>query len=230
MQDHAFKNLVDAISADRLNAYAKASCVGQADVVARSIWNMALCEAFYPLLHALEVGLRNATDRAMVIKYGKRWLEDNCLGMALWQRDAVTESIEALKLKRPPDHGRIVAERAFGFWTSLYNRRFEHAWHGVLKHAFPNIKGSMRTRRTIATRLEGVRRFRNRVFHHERIIHCKPMRYRTEIINTVGWISAELADIAMNCERVQKVYDAGPTAFAARVAAMFGATPDQHSP
>jgi hypothetical protein len=182
---------------------------------------MALCEAFYPLLHALEVGLRNATDRAMTIKQGRLWLQQGVLQLAPWQQQAVRESLAKLgKLGRKPENGRLVAELPFGFWTSLYNRRFERAWHGILKHAFPNLRGPMRTRRTIATRLEDIRRFRNRIFHHERIIHHDFMRFRSEILDTIAWMSPELSCLTARYERVQKVYEAGPSAFVDSIAAI----------
>jgi hypothetical protein len=162
----------------------------------------------------LEVGLRNGTDRALVIKHGKHWLQRDLVGLDKYQLDKLENAkAELTKQNRPHDHGRLVAELPFGFWTALYNRKQEHLWHGILKHAVPHLGGTMRTRSTIANRLDSVRWFRNRVFHHERIIHHPFMRIHGEILETIGWLSDDLHRLASAFDRVPAVNAAGPSAF-----------------
>jgi hypothetical protein len=47
------------LSADRLDAYHQPGDSDGLDAAARYLWNVALSEALYPALAALEVGLRN---------------------------------------------------------------------------------------------------------------------------------------------------------------------------
>ena len=68
MQAELFKKLRASISSHRLDSYRQA---GQSDfdVIASYLWNMALCEALYPSLQALEVTLRNSIHAAAVRRY-----------------------------------------------------------------------------------------------------------------------------------------------------------------
>ncbi|MEX2607943.1 MAG: hypothetical protein WD708_11410 [Kiritimatiellia bacterium] len=69
--------------------------------------------------------------------------------------------------------GRIVAEMTFGFWTAFFDK--PHAATGIgfhlVKTAFPHLERSKRDLVSVKAGWEDVRQLRNRVFHHERIIH-----------------------------------------------------------
>ena len=52
-------SLRSALSAERLSAYALPEDTDEVDSVARYLWNLALCSALQPALHALEVTVQN---------------------------------------------------------------------------------------------------------------------------------------------------------------------------
>jgi len=211
MQVELVKRLCDCLSENRLYAYRTNSCETQSDILCRYLWNVALCQAFYPVLHMHEVGLRNRCDLALTIKYGSAWLETGSFGFMEYQKNCISDARNELaKRTKPRDHGRLVAELHFGFWTSLFNREFEGRWHGVLRHAFPHLSGSMRTRATIAKRLDSIRRFRNRVFHHERILHHPFMAIHRELREAIDWMGSEFSAFCSACDQVKTAYAAGP--------------------
>jgi len=55
-----------------------------------------------------------------------------------------------------------------------------------------------------------IRKLRNRIFHHGRIIHWKKLsQQHQEIIESIGWISPELREMAEALDTFQSTYDDG---------------------
>lgn len=51
---------------------------------------------------------------------------------------------------------------------------------------------------------------RNRVFHHERIIHWKDLKQQHEqLLGAIKWISDDLYELALVLDRFTPIYDAG---------------------
>lgn len=77
-----------------------------------------------------------------------------------------------VRAKRSPIHvsdGKIIAELTLSFWKTLFSGQYEHhLWKPTLKHVFPNrsLKRSV-----IATHLEVLYQTRNRLAHHEPVLH-----------------------------------------------------------
>jgi len=71
----------------------------------------------------------------------------------------------------------MVAELHFGFWTGFFNKL--HAQTGVgyflTKNVFSCAPKTERDMSRLDTRWNRIRNLRNRVFHHERIIHWKDL-------------------------------------------------------
>lgn len=54
----------------------------------------------------------------------------------------------------------------------------------------------MRTRQIIAQRLNKIRHFRNRIFHHETIWHFRDISHaHDDIMETIGWMSREMRQV-----------------------------------
>lgn len=100
---------------------------------------------------------------------------------------------------------RVIPELTFGFWNSLLDSRYErlpahcldpHArplWPFLLKPVFPHAPRYLRTRAQILTRLNAIRKLRNRVFHHETIWHHPNLnQVYAEIMEAIDWISPEM--------------------------------------
>ena len=134
MQAELFKKLRASISSHRLDSYRQA---GQSDfdVIASYLWNMALCEALYPSLQALEVTLRNSIHAAAVRRYNSDfWFDLPGCNLHQSQQNNVDYAKQELQKKNKPlEAPRIVAELTFGFWTSLLNSYYEQKlWPSML--------------------------------------------------------------------------------------------------
>jgi hypothetical protein len=57
------------VSAQRIGSYRRGTASDDEEVLARYLWNIALCEALYPSLHFLEIGLRNVVFEAAAATY-----------------------------------------------------------------------------------------------------------------------------------------------------------------
>ena len=108
--------------------------------------------------------------------------------------------------------GRVVAELSFGFWVSILGPRYETTlWRPALRHAFPNRPRGVERKQVQGT-LNVVRRLRNRIAHHERILHWTNLdEQHAEIIEAIHWISPELAELANKIDRFSHTRQAGLT-------------------
>jgi hypothetical protein len=142
-QDRYLGKLLAEIPEPRIRPYLSAAKGNARQALARYFWNIELCRAFYPALHALEIGLRNALDRAVIrylaeqkTRHGKMrnsridsWLTDTPTvivhagaqaSVAHALDDLVPPNLDPLtSTRRPKTHGDLVAGLSFGFWTSL---------------------------------------------------------------------------------------------------------------
>jgi len=126
----------------------------------------------------------------------------------------LTGSISAKRLQAYTEPGdRLVAELTFGFWSSLLTQHYDAPtpgggfWPYLLRPVFPHVPKHLRTRVQILKRIDQIRHFRNRVFHHETIWYFDQSPDKKnlclihdEILEAIGWISPEM-------ERVLKVVD-----------------------
>lgn len=172
-----------------------------------------LSEALYPTLQTLEVALRNTVHQAASSAYNNSlWFDGPNTPLQRFEREAVVTAKDYLARRHKPiEDGRVVAELNFGFWTSLFNRRYEQVlWPRMLQPAFPHMPRRLRTRRNLSNRFNDIRKLRNRVFHHERIIHLQELsRVHTEIIEAIGWISPTLQAFVCKIDRFPHVHGNG---------------------
>ena len=215
--------IIKAISPARLQAYYASAAEAPFDALVRYAWNIALCEAFYPLLHGLEVVLRNGLDTAIgaaytVVRYNtvNSWLDANPSHLEpTYGQKAVIEAKRKLAVNprnKVIKAGQLVAELDFGFWTGLLHdyylfqstsdRRF---WPHLLLAAFPYVTQQYRLQ-DVRKRFITLRKFRNRVFHHEPVWkRASLLQDRSDIIDAIGWISPETAKTVSLLDRVQPV-------------------------
>ncbi len=182
------------------------------EAVARHARNMLLCEALYPVLHMLEVVMRNSIHNAFSRHFGARdwyaeaWLNPNHARMVLEAKAKLS------KRNKPHDPDRIVAELGFGFWCGMFHFAYEHggraAWPALLGTVLPGVPKSWRTRAKVQRRVEGARALRNRVFHHEPITFHQDLRDRhRHLVEVLGWFSPEERQHIEHVCRFNRVHD-----------------------
>lgn len=151
--------------------------------------NARLSEAFYWTLQSVEVCLRNHVSEALRLSFGNEWLFG---GAAPFGPDALSEVRAASAKVGDEIEGKVVAELRFAFWVSLLARRYDATlWRRGLHAAFR--QGRAQPRSVVHGRVNMIRRFRNRVAHHEPIYRLDLERIHTEIVECIGWMCPDTA-------------------------------------
>lgn len=156
--------------------------------------NILISESFYPLLAILEVGLRNSIDFQLTQRFGvENWFEsiEFVKIASRFQIERISEARSNVWAeKKVVTPGRIISELSFGFWTSLFDTKFEMTLWKNLRLSFPNCPKEIRKRRTMSAKFNGIRKLRNRIFHHEAITWNLSVlySYKIEILEGIEWL------------------------------------------
>jgi hypothetical protein len=195
------ESLEVTLSRDRLEKYLNEN--GQDLDAAIELYekNTRLSEAFYTPLQCVEICLRNKINCQLSDTYGELWfqngnppLEDDSLRMIFEAKEELTKGGKVTP-------GRMVAELKFAFWVGLLAQKYDSTlWRKCLYKAFPAAGG--RSRKTIHGRFNVIRRFRNRVAHHEPIFHLGPVVRHQEIIEAIGWMCRNTSAWALHHSRL----------------------------
>jgi hypothetical protein len=212
MNDVFFERLEAVLAVERLDAFRQ----GEATAIvtlSRYLWNMSLCESLYSPLQMAEVALRNSIHTALTDQYSREdWYEESGV-MLPWQEKLVDKALK--KFARPDlpvSAGKIVAELHFGFWTGFFNKAHAKTGvpHSLVHPVFKYASKYDRNAKKLGLQWNRIRDLRNRVFHHERIIHWTDLPQRhTETIRAIGWISPELKEMAVALDRFNRIHSAG---------------------
>jgi len=201
-----FSHIENVLASERLDAY-RQDGAGEITTFSRYLLNMALCESLYSPLQFAEIALRNAIHVYFTDYYGKEnWYDiipDNKLRK--WQPQQIADTKRKLSQSRKSiTPGAIVAELNFGFWTSFFNKFHGQSGlgHRLAANVFPYAPKTERSLSKLDDKWERVRRLRNRVFHHERILHWKSLEQQhSELLELIKWISPELEEAAVALDR-----------------------------
>lgn len=215
MNSDFFNKIQPALAAERLDAYRQDQAEPQV-ALARYLWNMALCESLYSPLQMVEIALRNALQRSLESHFSSpHWYDVPACWHLLTttQQTQIDEAKQTLaRQNKSPAPGRIVAELTFGFWTAFFNKRSSQNRDIIQMTArvFHSAPKAQRDFRSLNRRLTLLRELRNRVFHHERLIHWTDLDTRhAAMLETIGWMSAELQELAAVLDRFPAVRKAG---------------------
>ena len=187
MQDLSYKLIAEGLSPERLSSYAQDG-VDQEAALARYLWNIALSESLYASLHFCEVSLRNTLHSFLSQQYGEEWYDSSQLTLTDWGvREVQSAQSKLIRAKKPPTPHNTIAELNFGFWTHLFQGDY-HSPQGFLpnhiKSIFPFLEKSRHKPKEIKRSLDAIRNLRNRIFHHERIIHWKDLQHKHCLLYT----------------------------------------------
>lgn len=215
MQNHTFDELTVIFSQERLDSYlTHKDCSNRKnDALIAYSWNIELSKTLYPALQILEIALRNSLHNAASESYQtESWFDLSFLHLK--EQIKVIKAKDNLRReKKPIEAGRIVAELSFGFWTSLFDVRYEHnqvLWPRLLKPVFPFFPKSQRTRSNISRELNRIRRLRNRVFHYEPIWHWQDLvNQHSCIINLVRGLSLFAAEYLTLFDQFKEIHTNG---------------------
>jgi hypothetical protein len=167
------------------------------------MWNTELCEAFFPSLQFLEVGVRNGIHRESMAYFGRPdWWDAAPLHKAgKHSIDVAHNKAARHRATATPDD--VVARLPFGFWASLLSRRYDRAlWVPALHRSFPYYSGP---RRMLQAELAPIVGFRNRVVHHEPVLKDELKDRHTTVYRLLGYLTPEILDEVRRLDRVPDV-------------------------
>lgn len=200
------QSLLLTLSPQRLQKYLENSDGDLSRAITLYERNLAVSEAFYSPLQGVEVCLRNALHSALTARYGHKWYREPAVPLNEVSREQVESAIADLVTRdsHEPAPGSVIAELKFSFWVGLLGPKYDHTlWRGSLHKAFAT--GAGRTRKTCHSRFNSIRRFRNRVFHHEPIFHKDLAATHREIIEAIGWMCQHTSAWVLYSSRVPQL-------------------------
>jgi hypothetical protein len=213
MDSTFFRQVETHLNPERLGAYRKDG-VDDTTTLARYLLNMALCESLYSPLQFAEIALRNALHSSLTMRAGTdNWY--NTISLPDWQKDQVIAAKNQLiRSGKLLDSGRVVAELTFGFWVGFFTR--PHMTSGlayyIARDAFRQAPRRERDLAKLRAGWQKVRDLRNRVFHHERVLHWQDLdTQHDKMLQLIGWMNPELEQLARMLDRFTQVRQDGLT-------------------
>lgn len=233
------------ISSRRIASYSKVfSTSNDVELVGAYLWNSHVCGVLYPLLSAAEITLRNSIDTALTADIGTFWWKAGKLKYKSFATDTPAPDVvdkltknfgsafntaryerKSRQVSGSPDHQEVVAKTEFSTWEFVLDNEYmgnNLIWPKNLGRVF---KGQWPTSQASAM-LSGckdqvalVRKFRNRVFHHEpawkrfnvtneqqAVAHLHEKIGK--ITDLISWISPEKIDLLEKSGVIRTVYRA----------------------
>jgi len=137
--------------------------------------NLIFSKKSYIPLSILEVALRNSINALLSEKIAYNWYEKDYF-LTKDSKNKILQAIELLEIKKEKvTKHKIIAELPFGFWINLFKKPYAKKLRiNDLKKIFPNLPSKITklvNRETIYKELNHIRNFRNRVFHHEKVLN-----------------------------------------------------------
>ena len=175
-----------SLSRERLSYYL-GECANDLESALRMYeLNTRISAAFYGPLQGLEVMVRNDMNTQMQSAFGADWLDLSAVHLQPTQIDDIKKTIAKID-QDEPSNGAIVAELPFGFWVGLLGPKYENEiWRKALYKAFAHrLRGT--ERKVVHNALDSIRRLRNRIAHHEKILHRDLRANHATILEIAGW-------------------------------------------
>lgn len=198
--------VTNIISQERLTKYLRAAGFDQERALALYGWNIQISEAFFPVLGASEVCLRNIISARLVSLYGQTWWDDQAFMKQIRSRGTriVKTARDKLRTKGAVTSGGMTPELNFGFWVNMLLPRHELVFWPDLHESFSNLPATVNYDR-LYQRCDAVRDFRNRVFHHEPILHLNITKEYSQTMELITWLSPDKAKWIKPYSRVMLV-------------------------
>lgn len=200
-------DIEQALSLERLARYMAWAGGDRGRALELYTLNTRISEAFYIPLQALELSLRNRIHIIMTAAYGDRWFEVDGLLQTLHQREQVADAmaylIEDGKSSAP---GRVIAALTFSFWTAMVSPSYESLWRSTMSKIAMKPDGKRLSRKQLSRPLTKIRLLRNRIAHHEPILHWDLLGHHSNIVEITAWLSPAAAHWCKQIDRFAQVF------------------------
>lgn len=224
MPNDEFSRFQQAISQRRLEAYRKRPSDTNIELLSTYLWNIALSEALYPVLHNFEIALRNSFHDAISRSFNENWLcEADATILSSREVDTVNSTIKKLHEKgKRISTNKLISELTLGFWVSLTYSNYEDMCRKLFKDKdfLPYLPKNLRTTDTISKQFTSVNKLRNKIFHHNPIWNhhspiwkCGLEGEWDKILEAIEWISPMLYEHTKHISRFPDIHDEGYTIY-----------------
>jgi hypothetical protein len=189
------------------------------DVLEKYSWHALTSAAFFASLHICEVAVRNGVASALELTYGPDWPWNptfehslpNPRGPNFKPKDELLRARAKMALGAT---GKVIAELKFAFWCHMFTSRHQvRIWDAHIRNMFPNLPTGYtpaQARQAIHNELDSLRKFRNRIAHHEPIL-ADPLSHRKASIQTLlNWRCADILAWHLAWETVTPTMAAKP--------------------
>lgn len=221
LMDPAIVTSLDAcVSPARLAPYL-AACNNVPEQARRLyVWNMEVSAAFWGAISSVEVAMRNAVHAEFAAHFGRQdWWHDQAVSQIATEavatetklRQVLRRQSSAVRSGRGPiGPDDVVAALSFGFWSTMVaspKQALEQNtyWNMFVHKGFPNWShqhNNTTARKAFLRRVENLRKFRNRVAHHEPIHARNLVDDNRKVIEMARYLDADLAHFINGHSRV----------------------------
>ncbi|MBI3710991.1 MAG: hypothetical protein HY246_25380 [Proteobacteria bacterium] len=186
-----------ALPPARLQEYLIAAGFDRKRAAALYVWDVRVAQEFHMPLHVAEIVIRNALDATFRRLFGDTWPNAPQFVALLdeQRRTDLTQARQRLATQRKPrdDTDRIVAILPFGFWSGMLAPAYGRPiWFASIRATFPDLPFG-RSMKSVNAHIQGINTLRNRIYHHKPLIGRDISLHHTQIVQAVGWVSAEIA-------------------------------------
>ena len=170
--------------------------------------NIKISLAIYPELCTLEIILRNTLDKLLKNIYSENWIEEEVNNNKFLDEYDYQTLLKAyndtkkdcISTSKPFTKGKVVANLNFGFWTNLCVKKYNSSiWNSPrkFKSVFVAYPYSNKAINYISKKLYNIRRFRNRIFHYEKIFKypTKTLSLYNDIIEMLSYLPPDELNI-----------------------------------
>ena len=159
--------------------------------------NLKKSKQMYIPLSILEVSLRNSINNAFEKFYTAGWLINEAHFLHQKELEKLFHAKNKLRERGEEiTKEKLIAELTFGFWTGLFKTLYDQQMRfGTLRQIFPNLppkNEKIINRKILSSKLNHIREFRNRIFHHENILKPKYDAIEEDINEILEYLDKDL--------------------------------------
>ncbi|WP_428700340.1 hypothetical protein [Stappia sp.] len=204
------RHLPDVISAPRFATYLRVCGNRPVPALALYQWNLEISAAFIVPLQICEIGVRNGVAHALEAVHGPDWPWSTGFTRSLpqpkasWQYDPQDDLRKVSG--RATTVGRVVVELKFAFWEKIFTRGQDaRLWLPRFRTAFPGASTAIpipRARERAFANLQAIRKFRNRIAHHEPVFARNLPADYSRLRQLIAWRNPAAATWLDRIERI----------------------------
>ncbi|NRQ25936.1 Abi family protein [Aliiroseovarius sp. xm-g-7] len=168
-------DLEAVLSPPRFGTYLRETAGDRHKALELYCWNTDVSAAFFVMLQYCELSIRNGAVEAIEKVFGANWHLNRGFVYTLPIPKRGYQPQQDLKncSERLPTSGKVVAELKFAFWRYLFVKGQQaRIWDLHMQTSFPGYEKSLtvaQARASLFNDIDEVRKFRNRIAHHEPI-------------------------------------------------------------